>query len=258
MWVPAPFAKGGREPTASGGICDRINKEKTMTTIPVITIDGPGGTGKGTVGQRLAKELGWHYLDSGALYRLLALAAEKHQTALDDEQALAHLAQHLLAKFDTTHNVGQLPQVSLEGIDVTDVIRGESYGSMASKVAALPLVRQALLERQWAFRKSPGLVTDGRDMGSVIFPDAELKIFLLASPQERARRRHEQLKARGINVSLATLCDELIERDERDQQRKVAPLIPAHDAIIVDTTHLDIDEVLQRIRIEVQRVFASI
>lgn len=222
--------------------------------IPVITLDGPGGSGKGTVGQLLAKELDWHYLDSGALYRILALAAEKHGIAYDNEAALARLALKLEAHFDTQHNVGHPPRVTLEGVNVSDVIRTESYGNAASQIAALPLVRQALLDRQRDFRKKPGLVTDGRDMGSVVFPDASLKIFLVATPEERAQRRYQQLKAQGINVSLAALCEELARRDERDRERVVAPLKPTADAVLIDTTGLSIAEVLRDIREKVREI----
>lgn len=224
-----------------------------MNNIPVVTIDGPGGSGKGTIGQLLAKDLGWHYLDSGALYRVLALAAQKHHIALDNESALTELAQRLDAQFDMAHNVGQPPAVLLEGVDVTDVIRSEGYGSMASQVSALPTVRQALLQRQRDFRQLPGLVTDGRDMGSVVFPEALVKIFLVATPEERARRRYQQSKAKGINVSLGTLCKELTERDRRDQERSVAPLKPAADAISIDTTHMSVDKVLHCVKEIVQR-----
>lgn len=222
--------------------------------IPVITIDGPGGTGKGTVGQLIAKELGWHYLDSGVLYRVLALAAERHQVAVTDEARLAELALHLEVQFDTAHNIGEPPRVLFAGQDVSALIRTESYGGLASQVGTLKQVREALLKRQRDFRLVPGLVTDGRDMGSVIFPDAVLKFFLLATAEERARRRYEQLKARGINVSLAALCEELVARDTRDSARSVAPLKPAEDAVIIDTTHLSVAEVLQRVREEVSKV----
>jgi cytidylate kinase len=228
-----------------------------LSKIPVITIDGPGGTGKGTIAQLLAQELGWHYLDSGALYRVLALAAEKHGIALEDETNLATLAQNLDVQFDTAHNIGEPPRVLLEGEDVGEIIRNETYGGMASHVAALRSVRQALLERQRNFRIAPGLVTDGRDMGSVIFPDATIKFFLLAAVEERARRRYEQLKARGISVSLAALCGELAARDERDRERSVAPLKPAKDAVIIDTTQLTVAAVLQRVRDEVCKVSDS-
>jgi cytidylate kinase len=185
------------------------------------------------------------------------LAAEKKGVSLDDESALAQLALQLNALFDTTHNMGQLPQVTFEGSDVSETIRMEAYAGLASQIAALPRVRQALLQRQRDFRKAPGLVTDGRDMGSVIFPDASLKIFLTATAEERARRRYQQLKRKGIDVSLKNLCDELAARDQRDQGRGAAPLKPAPDAVIIDTTQLSIEEVLQGILEKVSSVFAA-
>lgn len=218
-----------------------------LLSIPVITIDGPSGTGKGTVSALLAKELGWHYLDSGSLYRVLALAADSHQISLDDELRLAALAKQLDVRFVHSHD-HLAPEVVLEGSNISESIRSESCGNKASLVGALAKVREALIARQRAFRVAPGLVTDGRDMGSVIFPDASLKIFLSADTEERARRRYLQLKKRGINVSLDTLCVDLVERDRRDRERAVAPLKAATDAHIIDTTHLSIDEVLQAIR----------
>jgi cytidylate kinase len=214
---------------------------------PVITVDGPSASGKGTVSALLARELGWHHLDSGSLYRVLALAADSHKVSLDDELHLATLVHSLDVKFVISQN-SLMPEVILEGINVTESIRTESCGKKASIVGALSKVREALVGRQRVFREPPGLVTDGRDMGSVIFPDAGVKIFLSATPEERARRRHLQLKNLGINVSLDTLCVELIERDRRDQDRAVAPLKPAVDAQIIDTTHLTIDEVLHKIK----------
>src|SRR3990167_8870301 len=174
----------------------------------VITVDGASGTGKGTVSQLLAKRLNWKLLDSGALYRVLALAAQKHCVALDNEPALQVLAEYLDVQFVATET-SSLPQILLEGQDVTDTIRTEKMGNAASKVAAFPAVRAALLSRQRAFRESPGLATDGRDMGTVVFPDADIKIFLIASPEERARRRYNQLKEKGINVNLSDLIEEL-------------------------------------------------
>ena len=224
---------------------------------PVITIDGASGTGKGVVTQLVAKKLGWRLLDSGALYRVLALAAQKHGVALGNEPALQVLAEYLDVQFVATET-SSLPQILLEGQDVTDTIRTEKMGNAASKVAAFPAVRAALLSRQRAFRESPGLATDGRDMGTVVFPDADIKIFLIASPEERARRRYNQLKEKGINVNLSDLIEELRERDKRDQERIIAPLRPAEDAISIDTDQLSIGQVVERIMLEVRKVFPAI
>ncbi len=218
--------------------------------VPVITIDGPSGSGKGTVAALLAGKLGWNFLDSGALYRLLAFAARNHGVDLTNEEALKVLAEHLDVQFGAARD-GHGMVIILEGEDVTEAIRNETVGAGASLVAALPVVRAALLQRQKAFREAPGLVADGRDMGTVVFPDAPLKIFLTASAEERARRRYLQLKARGDDVNLASLLEEIRERDERDTQRAVAPLKPAEDAIQLDSTTLSIEEVLQRILSEV-------
>ena len=216
-----------------------------MADIPVLTIDGPSGSGKGTVAQRMAKELGWHYLDSGAIYRVLAQAALKHQLDLTDEPSIAKLAQQLDVTFIVQDDA---LVVLLDGQDVSTQIRSEQAGNAASKVAALPQVRAALLERQYAFRQAPGLVTDGRDMGTVVFPDAPYKVFLNASAEERAKRRHKQLKEKGIESNLAGLVAEISERDQRDRQRTVAPLRPADDAIELDSTSLGIDDVFHRVR----------
>ena len=221
---------------------------------PVITIDGASGTGKGVVTQRIAKQLGWNLLDSGALYRVLALAAQKHGVSLENEPALTVLAEYLDVQFVATET-GNPPIILLEGQDVTDTIRTEKMGNAASKVGALPQVRTALLSRQRAFREAPGLVTDGRDMGTVIFPDAGVKIFLTASPEERASRRYNQLKEKGNHVTLSDLVEELRERDKRDQERAVAPLKPAEDAMSIDTDHLTIDQVVERIMVEVKKVY---
>ena len=221
--------------------------------IPVITIDGPGGTGKGTIGHLLAQNLGWHYLDSGALYRVLAYAAIKQGIQFDNEAELAKLAADLPIKFVERDSRSV---VLLEGRDITEAIRGEEIGTGASRAGVWPAVRQALLQCQRDFRQPPGLVTDGRDMGTIVFPDAPLKIFLQASPEERAKRRYHQLKGKGINVSLDALCSELIERDLRDQQRQAAPLRPAMDAIIIDTTHLSIDEALRQVQAEAGKAFS--
>ncbi|MBW8336349.1 (d)CMP kinase [Stutzerimonas stutzeri] len=218
--------------------------------VPVITIDGPSGSGKGTVAALLAGKLGWNFLDSGALYRLLAFAARNHGVDLTNEEALKVLAEHLDVQFGAARDRHGMV-IILEGEDVTEAIRNETVGAGASQVAALPVVRTALLQRQKAFREAPGLVADGRDMGTVVFPDAPLKIFLTASAEERARRRYLQLKARGDDVNLASLLEEIRERDERDTQRVVAPLKPAEDAIQLDSTTLSIEEVLQRILSEV-------
>ena len=218
--------------------------------VPVITIDGPSGSGKGTVAALLAGKLGWNFLDSGALYRLLAFAARNHGVDLTNEESLKVLAEHLDVQFGAARD-GHGMIIILEGEEVTEAIRNESVGAGASQVAALPVVRTALLQRQKAFREAPGLVADGRDMGTVVFPDAPLKIFLTASAEERARRRYLQLKARGDDVNLASLLEEIRERDERDTQRAVAPLKPAEDAIQLDSTTLSIEEVLQRILSEV-------
>lgn len=217
---------------------------------PVIAIDGPSGSGKGTIASLLAKKLGWSLLDSGALYRLLAFAARNHGVDLTNEEALKLLAAHLDVQFVAAAN-GQPQRIILEGEEVTDAIRNEQIGAGASQVAALGAVRDALLQRQRAFQEMPGLVADGRDMGTVVFPDAPLKIFLTASAEERARRRYLQLKAKGDDVNLASLLDEIRLRDERDTQRTVAPLKPAVDAIQLDSTELSIEQVLERILSEV-------
>jgi cytidylate kinase len=220
------------------------------STPPVITVDGASGTGKGTISQLIAQRLGWRFLDSGALYRVLALAALKHSVALDNEAALEVLAEHLDVQFFAQDSTSS--QIILEGEDVTETIRTEKIGNAASIVGALPAVRTALLSRQRAFREFPGLVADGRDMGTVIFPDAELKVFLKASPEERAQRRLNQLKEKGVNVNLADLIEELHERDRRDQERAVAPLMPAKDAVCIATDHLTIEQVVAQILLEIQ------
>jgi cytidylate kinase len=214
--------------------------------IPVITIDGPGGSGKGTIAGLLASRLGWKLLDSGALYRLLAYAAQNHGVDLTNEEGLKALAAYLDVQFIAED--GQRDQrIILEGEDVTRAIRTEAMGTGASQVAAIPAVREALLSRQQAFREAPGLVADGRDMGTVVFPDAQLKVFLTASPHERADRRHKQLLGKGETATLASLLDEIMARDERDMNRSVAPLRPAADAILLDSTHLSIEEVLESV-----------
>ena len=219
--------------------------KNTMIDIPVLTIDGPSGSGKGTIAQLMAKDLGWHYLDSGALYRVLAQASIKHGVELADESSISALAKKLDVVFLLKN--AEL-EVLLEGRNVTTLIRSEQAGNAASKVAALPLVRIALLERQRDFRQLPGLVTDGRDMGTVVFPDASYKIFLNASAEVRAQRRHKQLKEIGIESNIPDLIDEISERDERDRKRTVAPLMPATDAIQLDSTSLGIENVFDRVR----------
>jgi len=217
----------------------------TEYSIPVITIDGPSGSGKGTISRLLARELGFHFLDSGALYRLLAFAAQRTGIALDDEPALSALSGELDIRFPAD---GEGDRVLLDGEDVGDAIRTEAAGGGASRVAALPAVREALLDRQRRFRQIPGLVADGRDMGTVVFPDAEAKIFLTASAEERARRRCKQLKEKGIPVVFENILADIQVRDERDASRSVAPLRPAEDADLVDNSELGITATIERIR----------
>jgi CMP/dCMP kinase len=217
-----------------------------VSPVPVLAVDGPGGAGKGTLCRRVADRLGWHLLDSGALYRLVALAATDAGTDLDDEHGLAALARDLPARF-----AGE--RVFLGERDVTQAIRSEDCGNRASRIAALPGVRTALVGLQRSFRRPPGLVADGRDMGTVIFPDAELKVFLTASAEERAMRRYKQLKEKGFDVNLARLSAEVADRDRRDAERAVAPLRPAPDACVVDSTELSIDEVVEVVLEELRR-----
>lgn len=225
--------------------------------IPVITVDGPSGTGKGTLSSYLANWLQWHFLDSGALYRVLALAAERHSINYEDVSGLAELARDLDVVFK--HSASEEGKaVILEGTEVSVLIRTESCGTAASRIASLPEVRQALLDRQHSFRKPPGLVADGRDMGTVVFPAARLKIFLTASVEERARRRYKQLKEKGFDVNLPQLSVEITERDVRDSQRTVSPLRPAVDAAVIDTTHLNIEDVIDRVAVLVRDRFPDI
>lgn len=210
-----------------------------QSEIPVITLDGPGGSGKGTIGMRLAAALGWHFLDSGALYRVLALSILDKQLELDDMQAILNTADHLCVTFNK--------EIFLEGKPVSKLIRSEPCGNVASRIAVLPLVRKALLARQRAFCKLPGLVADGRDMGTVVFPAAKIKLYLDAGVEERAARRYGQLKESGQYANLQSLLHELEERDKRDKQREVAPLKPAEDAVVIDTTAMGIEEVFSQV-----------
>ena len=211
---------------------------------PIVTLDGPSGSGKGTISRAVARRAGWHLLDSGALYRLVALAGTERQLEPDDVEGHARLAVAMDVHFGTE---GNAERIELEGRDVTEAIRTEEMGQGASRVAAWPAVRRALLQRQRAFAELPGLVADGRDMGTVVFPQAALKIFLTASPEERARRRYNQLKQKGSSASLSALSREIAERDARDSSRAVAPLVPAEDATLIDSTSLSIEAVIERV-----------
>lgn len=227
-----------------------------METVPIITVDGPSGSGKGTVSRILAKRLGWHLLDSGALYRLVALAGLLREFTPDDETGHAALAGGLDVRFEVDAEGAE--RVLLEGRDFTRELRAETTGNAASRVAAMPAVRQALLERQRAFAVPPGLVADGRDMGTVVFPDAPLKVYLTASAEERALRRYKQLKEKGLPANLAGLSQEILERDQRDSSRPVAPLRPAPDAVVIDSTGIAVDAVVDRILALAARQFPSI
>jgi len=230
-----------------------------MSSTSIITIDGPSGSGKGTICSLLAAELGWHLLDSGALYRLVAFGALKHQIDFTDSEKLADYAKNLDIRFDVSkpnEETGATEvAVILEGTAVGDGIRTEKCGNNASKVAAIPAVRAALLERQHQFLDEPGLIADGRDMGTVVFPDAKLKIYLTASALERAKRRFKQLKEKGIESTIAALELEISERDERDMNRPVAPLKPAEDAHVIDTSTMPIAEVIKHVLSLYQQVF---
>lgn len=215
-------------------------------TVPVLTIDGPSGSGKGTISRHVAHALGWHYLDSGAIYRAVGLAAAWEQIDLSDAVAVAACAARADIRFETGDGSGE-PRVVVNGKDATHQLRMETAGAAASAIAALPPVRAALLDLQRGFRRPPGLVADGRDMGTVIFPDAEIKVFLTASADERAQRRYKQLKDKGVSVTLDGLLGEILARDARDANRAVAPLRPAEDAVHIDTTGLGIDAVVARV-----------
>jgi cytidylate kinase len=213
---------------------------------PVITIDGPSASGKGTISALVARALGWQMLDSGALYRLVAYAALKRSVPLNDVEQLQRIAGDLDVRFEAGVN-SQETTIYLDDENVTTAIRGEDCGNAASTVAAIPGVRTALLDRQRAFQQQPGLVADGRDMGTVVFPAAVLKIFLTASAEERAKRRYKQLMEKGVSVNLADLFNEIAERDQRDSQRAAAPLKPAEDAVELDTTQMTIPAVVDHI-----------
>ena len=212
--------------------------------VTVITTDGPSGAGKGTISRMLADKLGFHYLDSGALYRLLGLAAVRHSVDLGKPSSLSVLAGHMDIDFDTSDKG---LRVLLEGEDVTVELRSENTATLASQVASYPMVRTALLQRQQLFARSPGLIADGRDMGTVVFPDAPLKIYLTATAEERAKRRHKELLEKGEDVSLRALMEQVRSRDERDMSRDASPLVPAADAIELDTSTLSIQEVMDTV-----------
>ena len=213
--------------------------------VPVVAIDGPVGSGKGTIARRVAQALGYHLLDSGALYRLTALSAARQGVDLGDVEGLARVARELNVRFDSDDDGSE--RIWLNDEEITLDVRKETTGEMASVVAVIPAVREALLERQRAFQQAPGLVADGRDMGSLVFPSASVKIFLTASAEDRAMRRHKQLKGKGIDVSLAALSRDIEDRDRRDSERSVAPLRPAEDARILDSSGQSIEAVTQTV-----------
>ena len=230
---------------------------KIQNKIPVVTIDGPSGSGKGTVAQILAGRLGWHYLDSGALYRVLGLTAARRGVGLDAEPALCRLAETLQIIFVPQAD-GSPARVSVDGEDVSTDLRTETTGEMASRVAALPAVRRVLLQKQHNFRQNPGLMTDGRDMGTTVFPDALLKVFLIAAPEVRAQRRHKQLKGKGFDANLDVILGEIRHRDARDTDRSVSPLKPADDAWILDSSTLSTTEVVDAVSRRLQARLAEL
>jgi cytidylate kinase len=220
--------------------------------VPVLTIDGPSGSGKGTISRAVADALSWHLLDSGALYRAVGYAAGMEGLDLSDSQAVTRCAETTKITFRDPKDGGET-RVIVNGHDATDEIRTETCGAAASAIAAIPSVRTALFDKQRSFRRLPGLVADGRDMGTVVFPEAPFKVFLTASAEERARRRYKQLKEKGLNVTLSSLLREIEARDERDANRKVAPLRPAAGALIVDTTGMPVSDVVARVLAVVHR-----
>ena len=223
---------------------------KIQSSPAVITIDGPSGTGKGTIARAISNWLGWHFLDSGALYRVLGLVVRRDRLDISDEDQMASIASNLDVSFV---GMEEGTKVYHDGLDCTLAIRTEECGIVASRIAVFPAVRKALLSKQHAFRLSPGLVADGRDMGTVVFPDADLKIFMTASVEERARRRHNQLKEKEICASLADLSRDIKERDERDMAREQSPLKPSQAAVILDTTAMSIEEVTDNVKILVRK-----
>jgi CMP/dCMP kinase len=218
----------------------------TSDAVPVLTLDGPSGSGKGTIARAVADRLGWHMLDSGAIYRAVGYAAGAKDVDLADAQAVERCAAETRIEFHDPGDGGDT-RVIVDGVDATDAIRTETAGAAASAIAALPVVRNALVDKQLAFRRPPGLVADGRDMGTVIFPDARFKVFLTASAAERAERRYKQLRAKGLQVTLASLLHEIEMRDARDASRTVAPLRPAADAVVIDTTGQSVAEVVDAV-----------
>ena len=233
-----------------------VANPERQTGVPIVTIDGPSGSGKGSICQMLANQLGWHLLDSGALYRIVGLAAQQKGVSFFDEASLAELAAHLDIEFRPSKD-GEPTAVILEGNDISADVRSESSGELASKVAVHTPVRQALFELQHSFAKLPGLVADGRDMGTVIFPDAPIKFFLTASAEERANRRYKQLINKGESVNLAALLEDIRKRDERDMNRAVAPLVPAEDALVIDTTATAIGDVFDQVLGGIHSVFVN-